>query len=725
MRMSKELPIVRYAYGVAAALLLGGTAFSVATGEAGAQVAQNAPAQFAPRPGAPLSFADLAARLQPAVVNISTKQRIAVRRQADPFEEFFRRFGTPDGAAPPGQGGQGGGSAPQTRETGSLGSGFIISPDGYVVTNNHLIQGANGQGTVDSVTVILTDRKEYAARIVGRDSASDLALLKIEGSNLPYVNWGDSTRVRVGDWVIAIGNPYGLGGTVTAGIISALHRGITGFGAYDRYLQTDASINMGNSGGPMFDMAGNVIGINSALISPTGASVGIGLAIPAELAKPVIDSLRRGQAPQRGYLGVSLQPLDENIAASLGLPKDKGEIVRSVVPGEAAQRSGIQQGDVILRVNGQEVNPDQTVSFLVANTTVGARVPVDIVRDGRPRTLQVLIGQRPTEEVLLKQIGGDEAEDSPMAAETPVAPGSALGLSLQALTPAIARALNLPADVRGVVVTAVDQASDAYEKGIRRGFVIISVDRKPVSTPQQVAAAVEAVRRAGRTSVLMLVKTGRSPEAFVGIDLARYRGAAPRPGRRARPIECLAQWRGARHTRGHDQHLHRRRPRRRPSAVARTQARQTPRTDRGGDGHGQDRHPAGDRRGTLRGGGSDLRRRRQRRPCRACHAGQSVGQESPGFRRAGRRDRRHGLGLSGLPGAIVGLVRRAGPCRPHHGQRNGPAAAGAADEPQRGAGRSPRDRLPRRRQGRADAARPRRPPGDAGPHRRARRRADA
>ena len=293
---------MRYAYGVAMALLLGGTAFSVATGQAGAQVAQNAPSAITPRGGAPASFADLAARLQPAVVNISTKQRVPVSRQVDPFEEFFRRFG---GQVPPGQGGAPGqtpppgGANPQTRETGSLGSGFIISPDGYVVTNNHLIAGANGTGTVDSVTVILADRKEYTARIVGRDTTSDLALLKIDASNLPFVNFGDSTRARVGDWVVAIGNPYGLGGTVTAGIISALHRGgITG-GAYDRYIQTDASINMGNSGGPMFDMAGNVIGINSALISPTGASVGIGLAIPAEAAKPVIDALRRGQRPQR------------------------------------------------------------------------------------------------------------------------------------------------------------------------------------------------------------------------------------------------------------------------------------------------------------------------------------------------------------------------------------------------------------------------------------------
>ena len=508
---------MRYAYGVAAALLLGGTAFSVATGQAGAQVAQNAPAAMAPRPGAPTSFADLAARLQPAVVNISTKQRVAVRQQSDPFEEFFRRFGGqgPQGGTPPGPGQ----ANPPTRETGSLGSGFIISPDGYVVTNNHLIQSSSGTGTVDSVTVILADRKEYSARIVGRDPASDLALLKVEGSNLPYVNFGDSTRVRVGDWVLAVGNPYGLGGTVTAGIISALHRGITGAGAYDRYIQTDASINMGNSGGPMFDMMGNVIGINSALISPTGASVGIGLAIPAEAARPVIESLRRGQAPQRGYLGVSLQPLDENIAASLGLPKDQGEIVRSTVPGQAAARSGIQQGDVILRVNGQQVNPDQTVSYLIANTTVGSRVPLDIIRDGRRQTIQAVVGQRPSEDVLAKQAGGEDEDSTPMSPETPVAPGTALGLSLQTLTPQIGRAIGLPDNSRGVIVTAVDPSSDAAEKGVRRGDLIISVNRQAVASPQALLAAVAAARAAGRTSVLMLIKRGRAPEAFIGIDI--------------------------------------------------------------------------------------------------------------------------------------------------------------------------------------------------------------
>src|SRR6476469_2874131 len=416
---SKESGKVRYAYGVAMTLLLGGTAFSLATGQAGAQVAQNAPgtSALAPRPGAPMSFADLVAKLQPAVVNISTKQRVPVRAQSDPFEEFFRRFdpNQPQGGdnsgggsgSGSGSGSSGGGGAQgRTRQAGSLGSGFIISPDGYIVTNNHLIQGLTGTGTVDTVTVTLTDRREYPARIIGRDDTSDLALLKIEGRGLPFVQWGDSTKSRVGDWVIAIGDPYGVGSTVTAGIISAVHRGGFTNGAYDRYIQTDAAINMGNSGGPMFDLQGNVIGINSALISPTGASVGIGLAIPAELAKPVIDALMKGQRPQRGYLGVGLQALDEDLAPTLGLPKDSGEIVRTVVPNGPGARGGLQQGDVIVKVGGQQVTPDQTVSYLIANTPVGSRVPLEIIRGGRRATVTVQVGERPTEEALQKISGG-------------------------------------------------------------------------------------------------------------------------------------------------------------------------------------------------------------------------------------------------------------------------------------------------------------------------------
>jgi len=525
---SKESGKVRYAYGVAMALLLGGTTFSLATGQAGAQVAQNAPgtSSLAPRAGAPMSFADLVARLQPAVVNISTKQRVPVRSsQNDPFEQFFRQF---DPNSQSQENSQGGSSQSQqqqqqqqqqrTREAGSLGSGFVISPDGYIVTNNHLIQGLTGTGTVDTVTVTTNDGKEYPARIVGRDDTSDLALLKIDGRDLPFVRWGDSTKARVGDWVIAIGDPYGVGSTVTAGIISALHRGITGVGAYDRYIQTDAAINMGNSGGPMFDLDGNVIGINSALISPTGASVGIGLAIPAELAKPVIDALMKGQRPVRGYLGVGLQPVDEDLAPALGLPKDSGEIIRTVVPNGPAAKAGLQQRDVIVKVNGQQVTPDQTVSFLVANSPVGQRIPLEIVRDGKHGTVYVQLEDRPTEEALNKIAGGDT--------QAPAAPGTAivqsqkaLGLSLARLTPELARAANLPASAHGVIITGVDPNSDAAEQGLQRGDLIMSVNNQIVSDPAQVIAGVDGARKAGRTSVLLLVKRGNAPEAFIAVSV--------------------------------------------------------------------------------------------------------------------------------------------------------------------------------------------------------------
>jgi serine protease Do len=234
----------------------------------------------------------------------------------------------------------------------------------------------------------------------------------------------------------------------------------------------------------------------------------------------VIESLRRGQRPQRGYLGVGLQPLDENIADSLGLPKDRGEIVRSVVPGEAAAKAGIQQGDVIVKVGGRDVTPDETVSYLIANSMVGARVPLDIIRDGRHQSLSVQVGQRPTEEELARQAGGGQDQDQALGQESPVAPGTALGLSLQPLTAQIARALNLPESTRGVVITSVDPGSDASEKGIRRGDVILSVNRQAITTPAQVLAAVDAARRSGRSSVLLLVKRGQAPEAFVGVDIS-------------------------------------------------------------------------------------------------------------------------------------------------------------------------------------------------------------
>lgn len=512
---TKESAKVRYAYGVAMALLLGGTAFSIASGPVGAQAAQP---PVGAAPPAPPSFADLAAQVMPAVVNISTKQKITVKQQTDPLEELFKQFGAPV----PDQGDQGQGQTqgtPRTREAGSLGSGFIISPDGYIVTNNHLVEGLNGTGTVDTVTVKMTTGQEYTARIVGRDELADLALLKIDGHDLPYVQWGDSTHARVGDWVLAIGNPYGLGGTVTHGIISALHRGISG-GPFDRYIQTDAPINMGNSGGPMFDMTGRVIGINSALISPTGTNVGIGLAIPSETAKPVIDALRRGEKPQRGYIGVGLQDVGDDIAAALGLPKDTGEIVRTVQPGTPAAKAGMEQGDVIIRVNGQPVTSDQSVAYLIANTPVGSRIPIEVVRNGRHFVLPITIAQRPTQEQLSKELGQDDQGTT--QDNTPAPPTSkSLGLSLQPLTPQLAQTLKIASGVKGVVITAVDPNSDAGDKGLQRGDVIMSVNQQPVTTPAQVSAIVDAARKAGRTSVLLLIKRGTDIPAFIGVDIPK------------------------------------------------------------------------------------------------------------------------------------------------------------------------------------------------------------
>ena len=383
---------MRYAYAISGALLVGGAAATLALQPpAGAQTAQNEPAAMAaavPRPGAPLSFADLVARLQPAVVNISTKQSIKVQPQTNPFQgtpfqDFF------------GSGQDQSGGAPVTRQAQSLGSGFLISPDGYVVTNNHVVApGARG-ATVESITVILTDRKEYKARLIGRDQASDLALLKIDGTNLPFVRFGDSTKTRVGDWIVAIGNPFGIGSTVTAGIVSALHRSTGQGGAYDRFIQTDAAINQGNSGGPMFDLNGNVIGINSQIFSQSGGNIGIGFAIPAEEAKPIIDTLMKGVSVQRGYLGVGIQPLGEDDGAALGLPKGRGELINRVEPGGPAEKAGIKTGDIVLRVNGQDVTVDQTLSYLVANVKPGGPIRLDVNRDGKPLSLNAVAGTPP------------------------------------------------------------------------------------------------------------------------------------------------------------------------------------------------------------------------------------------------------------------------------------------------------------------------------------------
>ncbi|HMO76808.1 MAG TPA: trypsin-like peptidase domain-containing protein, partial [Sphingopyxis sp.] len=451
---------MRYVYGITSALLVGGTALALVTqSPVGAQVAQNESSEIAkvvPRAGAPESFADLVEQLQPAVVNISTKQEVTLGVRLNPFA------GTRE---------------PITQEQQGGGSGFLISADGYIVTNNHVVSGGPRGEAVNEVIVTLTNRREYKAKIVGRDAASDLALLKIEATGLPFVKFNDSNDARVGDWVVAIGNPLGLGSTVTAGIISAVQRNLGQGGAYDRYIQTDTAINRGNSGGPLFDLKGNVVGVNNMLISPVGANIGVNFAIPADAAIPVIEALRAGERVQRGYLGINISPVNEDMAAALGLPKDRGERVQRVEPGEAGEKAGLKRGDVVTKVNGKEVTPQQTLSYIVANTKPGTRIPLEVIRDGRTITIQAVVGTRPPEEQLAGSSFDPEDEqampsDPSGAADTTIQ--NELGLAVQTLTPDIARAVGVDANTKGLVIVAVSGNSDAGRKGLRRGDVIAS-----------------------------------------------------------------------------------------------------------------------------------------------------------------------------------------------------------------------------------------------------------
>ncbi|UIP07622.1 Do family serine endopeptidase [Erythrobacter sp. SDW2] len=509
---------VRYAYGLSTALLLGGATISLVTGQpAGAQVAVNddrAMVGVVPRPGAPESFADLTEQLQPAVVNISTRQRVEVDTRnpfaGTPFEGLFSQRGQP--------------STPQTREAQSLGSGFIISADGYVVTNNHVIS-PEGRATVEAITVTTPDGTEYEAELVGADAQSDLAVLKISGTKpFPFVQFGDSAQARVGDWVIAIGNPFGLGGTVTSGIVSAQLRN-TGGGAYDRYIQTDASINRGNSGGPLFDMQGNVIGINNAIYSPSGGSVGIGFAIPADIAAPIVDKLRSGVAIERGYLGVTIQPVTEDVASALGLPKNRGEFVQNVVEGEAAARAGIKPGDIVTKIDGKDVTPDQTLSFLIANIEPGTTIPVQIVREGATRTLNVTVGKRPSEDQIRQSqvFSDDESQDNPTTPDIQGSEGIAekLGLGVLPVTAEIARQLGVGSSVKGLAIAVVDPSSDAAAKDIRRRDIIVGANYKPVASVEDLESIIAEAEKAGRDSILLNIQRRGAPPFFRAVRIQK------------------------------------------------------------------------------------------------------------------------------------------------------------------------------------------------------------
>jgi serine protease Do len=509
---------MRYAYGLTSALLVGGAAISLTTGHpAGAQVAQNDERQMAqvvPRAGAPSSFADLTAQLQPSVVNISTRQRIEVRSRnpfsGTPFEGLFNR-----------RRGEQGESQPQFREGQSLGSGFIISADGYVVTNNHVVS-PNGRGTVEEITVTMPDGTEYEAELVGADAQSDLAVLKVSRSEaFPFVSFGDSSEARPGDWVVAIGNPFGLGGTVTSGIVSAVYRNTGQGGAYDRYIQTDASINRGNSGGPLFDMQGNVIGINNAIFSPSGGSVGIGFAIPAEIAEPIVAQLRDGEEIERGYLGVTIEAVNDDLADSLGLPRNRGEIVQTVVADQAADKAGVKPGDIVLKVNNQDVTPEQTLSYLVANIAPGTRIPLEVLRDGRERQITLTVGKRPSAEELRRQqmFNPDTEEEPNIDEDTSDIIAERLGLQVVPITPQIARQLGADEDTKGLAIGAVNRNSDAARKGLQRGDIILSVNYRAIEGVGDLESAIAEADSDGRDAVLLRVQRRGQPAVYRAVRL--------------------------------------------------------------------------------------------------------------------------------------------------------------------------------------------------------------
>jgi len=462
------------------------------------------------------SFAPIVTADKPAVVTITTKMKAAnVEFDGDtpfsgnsPFDEQFRQFFGQQGIPMP---------QPQQRQpmAQALGSGFIIDANGIIVTNNHVIDGA-----VD-IKVTLDDGTELPAKLIGADPKSDLAVLKISASRqLPTVKWGDSDHMNAGDPVLAIGNPFGLGTTVTSGIVSARGRDLNN-GPYDDFIQVDAAINHGNSGGPLMNSQGEVVGINTAIYSPSGGNVGIGFAIPAEQAKPVVLQLMKGERIHRGYLGVGIQPMTDDIAASLNLPKDRGEIVSRIEPGQPAARAGVQQGDVILKVNGQEITPDNTLSYIVAGLPVGSRVSIDAIRNGKPVTLTAVLAERPPEDQLAAA-AGDEDEGGAPPQGGQAAPSSiraSLGLSLQTLTPQIVQQLGLTAGTHGVVVTGVDQSSDAGAKGIQPRDVILAIAQRPVSNVAEAAAAIDAAKKGGFKTVLLLVQRGNHPATYLGVEL--------------------------------------------------------------------------------------------------------------------------------------------------------------------------------------------------------------
>jgi serine protease Do len=453
----------------------------------------------------PDSVADVAEGLQDAVVNISTTQTLKGSAEStpsgpgpkgSPFEEFFDDFfDDEEKDGPP-------------RKVSSLGSGFVIDPSGLVVTNNHVIEGA------DEIIINFTDgSKLKVTKVLGHDPKTDLALLKVEPKKpLKAITFGDSAKMRVGDWVMAIGNPFGLGGSVTVGIISATKRDINA-GPYDDFLQTDAAINRGNSGGPLFNMDGQVIGVNTAIISPTGGSIGIGFAVPSNSAMQVLDQLKQYGETRRGWLGVHVQNVTDEIAANLGLQEPKGALVAKVSPDSPAATAGIQPSDIILKFDGQAIDNMRSLPRAVAATAIGKSVGVELMRKGQTVDLTVTVGRLPEDEDVQDSVKDDGEEDLAPEPERE----DLLGLSIAPLTEELRERFNIGKSVEGVLITEVKPNSPAAQKAVKPGEVIVEVTQEKVKQPQDVKTRVLAVQKSGRKSVLLLLSDAKGELRFVAV----------------------------------------------------------------------------------------------------------------------------------------------------------------------------------------------------------------
>jgi serine protease Do len=449
------------------------TAFAVNFGVPNLSSCRAVFAQASDGPGFPGSFAGLAKKASPSVVNISTVKVVKERGQmpmpfgqGDPFRDFFERFFRDQ--------------IPKDYRQQSLGTGFIIDKDGYILTNNHVVEMAN------EITVKFPDGKEYEAKAIGRDPKTDLALIKIESDgSLKPLPLGDSEKLEVGDWVVAIGNPFGLGNTVTAGIVSAKFRQL-GASSYDNFIQTDASINPGNSGGPLLDTQGAVVGINTAIFSQSGGNIGIGFAIPVNMAKELLPQLKKGKVV-RGWLGVLVQPITAELREKLNLKDDKGALVADVTKGGPAEKVGIERGDVIVSFNGKEIKEMRDLPFAVASTQVGKTVHVEVIRKGEKKSFEVKIGE-------LKD------EQAPVVAEEE---SPKLGMSVEELTPELAKSLGLT-ERSGIVVVQVEDDSPAAAAGLRPGDVVLEIDQSSVKSIEDFNRKIETYKKGD--TILLLVK---------------------------------------------------------------------------------------------------------------------------------------------------------------------------------------------------------------------------